>query len=129
MLARVDRVVALVSWVAAAAVILMLLFGPALVAHDSSGPAAASPYGGGGSSSGSSAISGKQVFVGNCGSCHTFAPAGTSGQVGPDLDGLSLTVAQVAQQVRQGGGAMPSFAGSLTPAQIQAVATFVATGH
>ena len=124
MLARVDRLVALVSWVAAAAVVLMLLFGPALLAHDASGSAAASPYG-----TTPSAISGKQLFVGNCGMCHTFTPAGTSGQVGPNLDQLSLTVAQVAQQVRQGGGTMPSFAGQLTPAQIQAVATFVATGH
>jgi len=29
---------------------------------------------------------GKQLFVENCGGCHTLADAGTSGKVGPDLD-------------------------------------------
>ena len=29
---------------------------------------------------------GKQLFVDNCGSCHSLADAGTSGKVGPDLD-------------------------------------------
>jgi mono/diheme cytochrome c family protein len=29
---------------------------------------------------------GKELFVKNCGSCHTLADAGTSGQIGPNLD-------------------------------------------
>jgi mono/diheme cytochrome c family protein len=33
---------------------------------------------------------GEQVFAANgCGSCHTFAPAGSTGTTGPDLDELS----------------------------------------
>lgn len=31
-------------------------------------------------------IGGKQLFVKNCGSCHTLRDAGTTGAVGPDLD-------------------------------------------
>jgi mono/diheme cytochrome c family protein len=31
---------------------------------------------------------GKDLFVNNCGSCHTLAAAGTDGVVGPDLDDL-----------------------------------------
>jgi mono/diheme cytochrome c family protein len=30
---------------------------------------------------------GKQLFIANCGACHTLADAGTKGTVGPDLDG------------------------------------------
>jgi mono/diheme cytochrome c family protein len=30
---------------------------------------------------------GKKLFVANCGSCHRLADAGTSGTIGPDLDG------------------------------------------
>ena len=34
---------------------------------------------------------GKQLFTANgCGSCHTFAPAKTSGTIGPDLDKLAV---------------------------------------
>jgi len=32
------------------------------------------------------ASAGKQLFVQNCGACHTLADAGTKGQVGPNLD-------------------------------------------
>jgi cytochrome c2 len=34
----------------------------------------------------SSTTGGKELFVKNCGSCHTLADAGTTGKVGPDLD-------------------------------------------
>jgi mono/diheme cytochrome c family protein len=30
---------------------------------------------------------GKQLFVATCGSCHTLSEAGTTGKIGPDLDG------------------------------------------
>src|SRR5437667_10951461 len=37
--------------------------------------------------SGSDVGHGKQLFVSKCGSCHRLADAGTSGTIGPDLDG------------------------------------------
>lgn len=61
-----------------------------------------------------------------CGGCHTLAAAGSSGSIGPSLDGASLDVEQVADQVRNGGGAMPAFADTLSEDEIQAVAEFVA---
>ncbi len=120
MLQRVDRVFALVTWLVAGIVIVMLLFGPALVAHDqANGASGASPYG-------VTAVDGKQVFVNNCGSCHTLAAAGTTGGLGPNLGQAPLTSSQVESQVRNGGGSMPAFAGQLSDAEIKAVAAFVA---
>jgi cytochrome c6 len=71
------------------------------------------------------ATSGKDIFTGNCGSCHTLADAGTSGEVGPNLDTLKPDQSRVQRQVINGGGAMPAFKGQLTPAQITAVAKYV----
>jgi mono/diheme cytochrome c family protein len=73
-----------------------------------------------------SGANGKQIFISNCGSCHTLGAAGTSGSVGPNLDQLKPTAAKVQQQVENGGAGMPSFAGRLTNAQIAAVAKYVA---
>ena len=128
MLERVDKVFAVVTWLAAAVVVVMLLFGPALIAHDQANTASgASPYGP--PAPAPTAVDGNQVFTSNCGSCHTLAAAGTTGQIGPNLDQVSLTATQVASQVRQGGGSMPAFAGKLSDAEIQAVAAFVAASH
>ena len=73
------------------------------------------------------ATSGKDIFVANCGSCHTLAAAGTNGTVGPNLDQLKPAEKIVEHQVINGGGAMPAFKGTLTPAQITAVAKYVAS--
>jgi cbb3-type cytochrome c oxidase subunit III len=70
---------------------------------------------------------GKDIFTANCGSCHTLADAGTSGTVGPNLDQLKPSLAIVQHQVINGGGAMPAFKGTLTPAQITAVAKYVSS--
>jgi mono/diheme cytochrome c family protein len=70
---------------------------------------------------------GKKVFLSSgCGACHTLKDAGSTGTVGPNLDQLKPTEAVVAHQVTVGGGAMPPFKGQLSPAQIQAVAAYVA---
>jgi mono/diheme cytochrome c family protein len=112
MLAGIDKGLAFVSWVAAGVVALMLIFGPQLIAEDKAKPAAA-----GGD--------GKAVFTARCGSCHALSTAGTSGQIGPNLDDVSLDAAQIQQIMRNGRGSMPSF-GGLSDAEVQAVANFVA---
>jgi cbb3-type cytochrome c oxidase subunit III len=71
--------------------------------------------------------SGKDIFVANCGSCHTLASAGTSGTVGPNLDDLKPGFARAQRQVINGGAVMPAFKGKLTPVQIKAVAKYVAS--
>jgi mono/diheme cytochrome c family protein len=62
----------------------------------------------------------------SCGGCHTLAAAKGTGKVGPDLDQLKPDEATVAHQVENGGGAMPAFKGILSPAEISAVAAYVA---
>jgi cytochrome c6 len=119
MLRGIDTALAVISWVAAAVVALMLLFGPAVVAEDKAKPAA--PAAGG-----SAAPDGKALFVSNCGSCHTLTAAGTSGQVGPKLDGLGLDAASVETIMQAGPASMPSFS-SMPPAQRHALAKFVET--
>ena len=75
----------------------------------------------------SSAVGLKVFTSAGCGSCHTLAAAHATGDVGPNLDDLKPSEALVARQVANGGGAMPSFAGRLSRAQIAAVAEFVAS--
>ena len=71
---------------------------------------------------------GKAVFAkAGCGGCHALKAAGSSGNIGPDLDQLKPSKARVAHQVEVGGGVMPAFKGQLTPAEIDAVATFVSS--
>ena len=80
------------------------------------------------SGGGSPTAAGKQVFASaGCGGCHTLKDAGSTGNVGPNLDQLKPSEATVDHQVQVGGGAMPSFKGQLTPAQIQAVAAYVSS--
>ncbi len=79
---------------------------------------------------------GKDLFVTNCGSCHTLYKAGTDGVVGPDLDELlappsptppdpSTIQPRVLSAVQNGvGGKMPK--GILTGPQAEEVAEFVA---
>ena len=70
---------------------------------------------------------GKATFLdAGCGDCHTLSAAGTTGTTGPDLDQTKPSEQRVAEQVSEGGGAMPSFAGQLSEAEIRDVAAFVA---
>ncbi|MSO40786.1 MAG: cytochrome c [Solirubrobacterales bacterium] len=78
---------------------------------------------------------GKDLFVINCGSCHTLAKAGTDGVVGPNLDDLLAPPSptppdpktikpRVAAAIEDGvGGRMP--AGILSGEQAETVAEFV----
>ena len=70
---------------------------------------------------------GKAIFSANCASCHTLKAAAATGTVGPNLDQLKPAQARVQRQVENGGSVMPAFKGKLSPAQIAAVAKFVAT--
>ena len=67
----------------------------------------------------------KQVFVQNCGGCHTLGDAGTSGAVGPNLDDLKPSMDAAVEQITNGGGGMPAFGDQLSEQQIQALADYV----
>jgi cytochrome c6 len=72
---------------------------------------------------------GKSLFtkdaVPSCSVCHTLKDAGAAGEVGPNLDELQPDPAKVVKALNNGIGNMPSFRGSLSPAQIQALARYV----
>jgi mono/diheme cytochrome c family protein len=76
---------------------------------------------------GGEATGGRSIFLGSCGACHTLADAGTTGTVGPNLDQTRPSTELAVDRVTNGRGAMPSFKGSLSPAQIQAVAEYVSS--
>ena len=42
-----------------------------------------------------------QFTASGCTACHTFAPAGSNGKVGPDLDGLKAAAAKAGQPLDQ----------------------------
>jgi mono/diheme cytochrome c family protein len=82
--------------------------------------------GGGGSSTKSN--SGADIFSSaGCKNCHTLKAAGATGMVGPNLDDIKPDQATVARQVTNGGGGMPAFKGTLSAAQIKAVAQYVSS--
>ena len=76
--------------------------------------------------SGSSSPGAKVFADAGCGNCHTLQAARTNGTAGPNLDEANPDAERVEQQVRNGGGRMPSFRSRLTGEQIKAVAEFVA---
>src|SRR5512134_2977896 len=85
----------------------------------------------------SSVEAGEDLFVTNCGTCHTLAEAGTDGVVGPDLDDLlappsatppdpSTIEPRVLSAIENGvAGRMPK--GILGGDQANTVATYVAS--
>ena len=69
---------------------------------------------------------GKTIFTrSGCGSCHTFADAGTTGTVGPNFDQEKPPLEQAIEQIRQGGNGMPPYEGRLSDAQIESVAKYI----
>jgi mono/diheme cytochrome c family protein len=84
--------------------------------------------GGGGGEAKGDPVAGKAVFeTAGCGGCHTLKAAGSTGNVGPNLDDLKPSEDKVVEQVTNGGGGMPPFKGQLSAKQIQDVAAFVFT--
>ena len=81
-----------------------------------------------GSGAGGTEPAGAAIFAeSGCGSCHTLAAAGASGTIGPNLDETKPSQELAVERVRDGAGAMPSFADSLSAEQIEMVAEYVAT--
>jgi mono/diheme cytochrome c family protein len=132
MLRGVDTALELLAWSLAVFFVILLFVGPQVIAEDrpdaedAKAAAAARDNGGGGGGGGAPQVDGKAVFSDNCGSCHTLSAAGTSGSVGPNLDGVSLDAAAIEGIVRDGRGGMPAFGDKLSAEEISAVAQFVA---
>jgi hypothetical protein len=92
----------------------------------SAAPAYSTPVGGGGG--GGTEAPGSVVFQqAGCGSCHTFAAAGSTGVIGPNLDDARVSLDDARKQIKDGGGGMPAFDKTLTSNQIKAVAEFVSS--
>ena len=49
-------------------------------------------------------VHGRDLFIQNCGACHTFEAAGTIGQIGPNLEDIAVNEADVLHAIRIGGG-------------------------
>jgi mono/diheme cytochrome c family protein len=95
---------------------------------DSSAPPATTTEESGGGSGSGDAANGEEVFASaGCGGCHTFEAAGSTGSTGPNLDELAPSFDEVVEQVTNGGGAMPAFAGELSEQEIRDVATYVSS--
>ena len=60
-----------------------------------------------------------------CGVCHTLQAAGSTGDIGPNLDQLKAQMAQIIEVVTNGTGVMPPWEGILTYEEIEAVAYYV----
>jgi mono/diheme cytochrome c family protein len=75
---------------------------------------------------GGDAEAGTVVFSENCSTCH--GATGHGGNGGPDLTTMPLakTEAGAIEQVTNGGGGMPAFAGTLSEEEIENVAAYVA---
>ena len=60
-----------------------------------------------------------------CGVCHTLQTAGSTGNIGPNLDLLKPQIPQIIAAVMNGIGVMPPWEGILTDEEIEAVAYYV----
>ena len=72
------------------------------------------------------AAAGEAVFASaGCGGCHTLEAAGSSGNVGPNLDDAEPDAELTADRVTNGQGAMPAFGDQLSEQQIADVVAYV----
>jgi cytochrome c6 len=99
--------------------------------------ALAAGCGGGDGGGDKSDSAGAKVFAeSGCGTCHTYGPAGSAGDVGPNLDDANVTFERAVEQVTNGGGGMPAYgdpsdpehARLLSKEEIEEVARFVSQG-
>ena len=70
---------------------------------------------------------GKTIFfgAGNCADCHTLSDAGSTGEIGPNLNQLRPDMARIIYAVTNGIGVMPPYEEQLTIQEIEAVAYYV----
>ena len=70
---------------------------------------------------------GKDVFLNKavCSACHILADAGSSGDIGPNLNEIRPDKMRVINTVTNGIGVMPSYEDQLTLEEIEAVAHYV----
>ena len=70
---------------------------------------------------------GKDVFLNKavCSTCHTLADAGSSSNIGPNLNEIRPNKMRVINTVTNGIGVMPSYEGELSSEEIEAVAYYV----
>ena len=70
---------------------------------------------------------GKNIFLekGNCATCHALSDAGSSEDIGPNLNDIKPDIARVVLAVTNGIGVMPAYEGILTSEEIEAVAVYV----
>ena len=115
-----------------AAALVVVSIAVAMAAAAAVGRTAASP-------SASQIAAGEKLFTTvGCSACHTFKAARATGKIGPSLDPVKLTTAQLITQITKGGCAvltkaacakyqfkMSPFKPRLTTAQIADVAAFV----
>lgn len=70
---------------------------------------------------------GRELFVENCGSCHTLDAAGTTGSIGPPLDEVPLDRAEIREAIEIGGRGSGNMPPNLVSGEdAEAVSTFVA---
>ena len=79
----------------------------------------------GGAAAGNAEAGAKVFASAGCGACHTLSAAGSTGNVGPVLDGANLPVALITERVTKGMGAMPPFGDQLSEQEIADVAAYV----
>ena len=60
-----------------------------------------------------------------CGVCHTLQAAGSTGNIGPNLNQLNPPMSQIIYAVTNGIGVMQAWEGILTDEEIEAVAYYV----
>ena len=60
-----------------------------------------------------------------CGVCHTLQAAGSSGDIGPNLDQLKPSIGRIIYVVTNGIGVMQAWEGILTYEEIEAAAYYV----